>query len=72
MSCEGSEQGQNLGVFGTAKKCEAAAMDAGCDTFMHMGHCPRMGCRCCKSLSGLTKHNLWDVYHRKDVAVKSK
>jgi len=39
-------------------------MKAGCDHFMHSKLVPAWGCRCCKSTSGLKRHNYWDVYSR--------
>jgi len=31
---------------------------------MHSNLVPGWGCRCCKTTSGLTKHNYWNVYSR--------
>ena len=47
------------------EQCSSSAVDAGCSAFMFSETYPSWGCRCCKSMEGLTDHNLWDVYSTK-------
>jgi len=62
MSCEGAEQGMNLGNFNSASECAPAAFTAGCEIFMHAPIDTSWGCRCCNSWEGLTPHDYWTTF----------
>ena len=62
-SCEGTEQGPNLGVFASANVCAtslARLQTPNCEAFMWSPLQPQWGCRCCYGVSG--SHVAWNVY----------
>ena len=64
-SCEGSDQGANLGAFDTAADCHGSAIaqeltDPGsCPMFMFA--VPSWGCRCC--YQSTEAHGSWSIFH---------
>ena len=60
-SCEGSDQGTNLGTPASVDECAASAAAAGCDMFMFSAsYGYAWGCRCCAAKTQY--HNNWSIY----------
>ena len=60
-SCEGSDQGTNLGTPASVDECAASAAAAGCDMFMFSdSYGYAWGCRCCAAKTQY--HNNWSIY----------
>ena len=60
-SCEGSDQGTNLGTPASVDECAASAAAAGCDMFMFSeSYGYAWGCRCCTAKTQY--HNNWSIY----------
>ena len=60
-SCEGSDQGTNLGTPASVDECAASAAAAGCDMFMFSeSYGYSWGCRCCAAKTQY--HNNWSIY----------
>ena len=60
-SCEGSDQGTNLGTPASVDECAASAADAGCTMFMFSAsYGYAWGCRCCAAKTQY--HNNWSIY----------
>ena len=60
-SCEGSDQGTNLGTPASVDECAASATAAGCDMFMFSAsYGYAWGCRCCAAKTQY--HNNWSIY----------
>jgi hypothetical protein len=60
-SCEGSDQGTNLGTPASVDECAASAAAAGCDMFMFSAsYGYAWGCRCCSAKTQY--HNNWSIY----------
>ena len=59
-SCEHSDQGVNLGEFGSPEECAPVAAEQGCGMFMVSSAYPVWGCRCCHQRTG--DHALWNIY----------
>jgi len=60
-SCEGSDQGTNLGTPASVDECAASAAAAGCDMFMFSeSYGYAWGCRCCSAKTQY--HNNWSIY----------
>mmetsp|Transcript_8031 Transcript_8031/g.21476 ORF Transcript_8031/g.21476 Transcript_8031/m.21476 type:complete len:451 (+) Transcript_8031:84-1436(+) len=60
-SCEGGDQGTNLGTPASVDECAASAAAAGCDMFMFSeSYGYAWGCRCCAAKTQY--HNNWSIY----------
>jgi len=60
-SCEGSDQGTNLGTPASVDECAASAAVAGCDMFMFSAsYGYSWGCRCCAAKTQY--HDNWSIY----------
>ena len=60
-SCEGSDQGTNLGTPASVDECAASAAAAGCDLFMFSAsYGYAWGCRCCAAKTQY--HDNWSIY----------